>query len=66
MLKKGLIILFVLVLTLSASAQRIGESQWFFGSSAANMQFDKNGIMVYEEERMNPVFGTGGPAVVNN
>ncbi len=48
------------------SGQNITETQWFFGNSEANLQFDKNGILVYEEERMNPQFGTGGPAVISD
>ncbi|MEZ7854219.1 MAG: PKD domain-containing protein, partial [Cyclobacteriaceae bacterium] len=37
-----------------------------FGSSTANLQFDKNGLLVYEEDRMNANFGLGGPAVINH
>ncbi len=52
------------------SSQNLTETQWFFGNSEANIQFDKNlfpaDIRVYEEDRMNPQFGTGGPAVISD
>ena len=37
-----------------------------FGRSTANLQFDKNGTNVFEENRMNEDFGLGGPAVINH
>ncbi len=57
---------FALILHFGVMSQRIVETQWFFGQSEFNIQFDKNGVLSYEEERMNPVFGTGGPAVISN
>ena len=55
-----------LTFSLVAHCQKITETQWFFGNSIANMQFDKNSILVYEEERMNQQFGIGGPAVISD
>ena len=51
---------------MASNAQLLNETQWFFGSSNANLQFDKNGLLVYQEDRMNPNFGSGGPAVINH
>ena len=51
---------------MASNAQLLNETQWFFGSSTANLQFDKNGLLVYQEDRMNPNFGSGGPAVINH
>jgi gliding motility-associated-like protein len=59
-------IMIAILLTYNGKAQLISETQWFFGQSTANLQFDKNGQMVYEEDRMNASFGTGGPAVVSD
>ena len=50
----------------AARAQNISETQWFFGQSTTNLQFDKNAVNVYEEDRMNANFGTGGPTVISN
>lgn len=47
-------------------AQLISESQWFFGNSTYNLQSDKNGDIVYLEERMATPFGIGGPVVINS
>ncbi|MEM9324653.1 MAG: PKD domain-containing protein [Bacteroidota bacterium] len=51
---------------LGGSAQRILETQYFFGNSADNFVFDKNGREIYEEERMASPFGSGGPAVLSD
>jgi gliding motility-associated-like protein len=51
---------------MALNAQLLNETQWFFGSSTANLQFDKNGLQVYQEDRMNADFGLGGPAVINH
>ena len=56
----------ILLSCFNSDAQVISETQWFFGQSSANLQFDKNGINVYDEERMNPNFGRGGSAVISN
>ncbi|MFZ9046698.1 MAG: hypothetical protein ACO2ZZ_12635 [Cyclobacteriaceae bacterium] len=56
----------ILLSFFNSDAQVISETQWFFGQSSANLQFDKNGINVYDEERMNPNFGRGGSAVISN
>ncbi|MFT4785482.1 MAG: gliding motility-associated-like protein [Cyclobacteriaceae bacterium] len=56
----------IMVLSTLSNAQIISETQWFFGQSSANLQFDKNGQLVYEEERMNPAVGIGGTAVVSD
>ena len=52
------------MISVASNAQLLNETQWFFGSSTANLQFDKNGLLVYEEDRMNANFGLGGPAVI--
>ncbi|MDH5610268.1 MAG: PKD domain-containing protein, partial [Cyclobacteriaceae bacterium] len=49
-----------------AHSQLITETQWFFGNSKANLQFDKNGDRVYGETRMVGSFGMGGPAVISD
>ena len=54
------------MISVASNAQLLNETQWFFGSSTANLQFDKNGLLVYEEDRMNANFGLGGPAVINH
>ena len=54
------------MISLALNGQLLNETQWFFGSSTANLQFDKNGLNVYQEDRMNENFGMGGPAVVNH
>ncbi len=64
--RKGFIYTFLLVISVASNAQLLNETQWFFGSSTANLQFDKNGLLVYEEDRMNANFGLGGPAVINH
>ncbi len=48
-----------------ANSQRLVNTQWFFGNSEANIQFDKNAEFSYEETRMNADFGTGGPTVIS-
>ncbi|MFY0687643.1 MAG: gliding motility-associated C-terminal domain-containing protein [Cyclobacteriaceae bacterium] len=59
--------LFLLLIGLNPlNGQVISESQWFFGNSSANLQFDKNGDEVYDEERMTAPFGMGGSAVANS
>ncbi len=64
--RKGFIYTCLLVFSVASNAQLLNETQWFFGSSTANLQFDKNGLLVYQEDRMNPNFGSGGSAVINH
>jgi hypothetical protein len=59
-------IISLLACQLAVQGQTISNTQWFFGQSSANLQFDKNGFNVYEEERMNANFGIGGPGVASN
>jgi hypothetical protein len=47
-------------------SQNLTETQWYFGASEANLQFDKNGILVYEETFMNPQFGIGGGTTISD
>jgi gliding motility-associated-like protein len=61
---KKLLIGIIIVYAIPCYGQIISETQWFFGGSEYNLQFDKNGILVYEESRMAPDFGSGGPAVL--
>ncbi len=56
----------LLVSSVGVSAQRILETQYFFGNTADNFVFDKNGREIYEEQRMAGPFGTGGPAVLSD
>jgi len=56
----------MMLVNLSGSAQKISETQWFFGASVHNLQFDKNGDRPYPEERMNADFGTAGSTVISN
>ena len=55
-----------LTFSYALNGQLLNETQWFFGRSTANLQFDKNGFNVFEENRMNEDFGLGGPAVINH
>ena len=47
-------------------AQRILETQYFFGNSQHNFVFDKNGRSPYLESRMSVPFGSGGSSVISD
>ncbi len=49
---------------LPTKGQDLTDLHWYFGNSASNLQFDKNGNQVYLEDNQATPFGIGGSAVV--
>ncbi len=48
------------------SAQNVTETRWYFGNSAENLVFDRNGRDVYLQTDQSSAFGSGGAVTITD
>ncbi len=63
---KYLIVIWFVVLGLFSQAQNVTETRWYFGNSAENLVFDRNGRDVYLQTDQATPFGNAGAVTITD
>ncbi|MFK7952071.1 MAG: PKD domain-containing protein [Ekhidna sp.] len=64
--RKSLIFFLCFLSSVLLSAQNVSETRWYFGNSAENLVFDRNGLEVFEQTDQAVPFGSGGSVTITD
>jgi gliding motility-associated-like protein len=64
--KKSTFFIICCLFSISLSAQNVTETRWYFGNSAENLVFDRNGREVYLQTDQFVPFGNSGSATITD